>query len=196
MGFTKPPRRRGAGGLLHHRFSFSLYACAQVGVFFSAALSVGSPRLAVNQHAALWSPDFPHESAKRPRATVWPASEGDCSTVGPASADAGSPCRPQGSSAPAARFATHCPVGGRGSRHQPCPPRFNRGGRILRGLQAGRASRVRTMACPHWGDAWVSGLVELAERRFLIRVVPVTSFYGRYNAVRMSFNLGGTYIFC
>ena len=149
MGFTQPSRRRDAGGLLHHRFSFSLYARTQVGVFFSAALSVGSLRLAVSQHAALWSPDFPHESAKRPRATVWPASEGDCSTVGPASADAGSPCHPQGSSAPAARFATHCPVGGRGSRHQPCLPRFNRGGRILRGLQAGRASRVRTMACPH-----------------------------------------------
>ena len=26
MGFTKPPRCRDAGGLLHHRFSFSLYA--------------------------------------------------------------------------------------------------------------------------------------------------------------------------
>ena len=32
----------------------------QVGVFFSAALSVGSSRLAVSQHPALWSPDFPH----------------------------------------------------------------------------------------------------------------------------------------
>ena len=30
------------------------------GVFFSAALSVGLPRLAVNQLPALWSPDFPH----------------------------------------------------------------------------------------------------------------------------------------
>ena len=37
-GFTKPPRHHGAGGRLHHRFSFSLYAEAQVGVFFSAAL--------------------------------------------------------------------------------------------------------------------------------------------------------------
>ena len=33
----------------------------QVGVFFSAALSVGLPRLAVSQHPALWSPDFPHD---------------------------------------------------------------------------------------------------------------------------------------
>jgi hypothetical protein len=31
------------------------------GVFFSAALSVGSPRLAVSQLPALWSPDFPHD---------------------------------------------------------------------------------------------------------------------------------------
>lgn len=31
-----------------------------VGVFFSAALSVGSPRLAVSQLLTLWSPDFPH----------------------------------------------------------------------------------------------------------------------------------------
>lgn len=29
MGFTKPPRCRDAGGLLHHRFSFSLYAPSQ-----------------------------------------------------------------------------------------------------------------------------------------------------------------------
>ena len=76
MGFTKPPRCRDAGGLLHHRFSFSLYACAQVGVFFSAALSVGSPRLAVSQHPALWSPDFPHAGVSPGRATVWPALQG------------------------------------------------------------------------------------------------------------------------
>ena len=30
------------------------------GVFFSVALSVGSPRPAVSRHLALWSPDFPH----------------------------------------------------------------------------------------------------------------------------------------
>ena len=32
------------------------------GVFFSAALSVGLPRQAVNLLPALWSPDFPHPS--------------------------------------------------------------------------------------------------------------------------------------
>ena len=35
------------------------------GVFFSVALSVGSPRPAVSRHPALWSPDFPHRDAKR-----------------------------------------------------------------------------------------------------------------------------------
>ena len=62
MGFTKPRCCQHAGSLLHYRFSFSLYANAQVRVFFSAALSVGSPRLAVSQHPALWSPDFPHST--------------------------------------------------------------------------------------------------------------------------------------
>ena len=64
MGLAKPPCCHDAGGLLHHRFSFSLNAGrkapAPVGVFFSAALSVGFPRPAVSRHPALWSPDFPH----------------------------------------------------------------------------------------------------------------------------------------
>ena len=34
------------------------------GVFFSVALSVGSPRPAVSWHLALWSPDFPHAEAR------------------------------------------------------------------------------------------------------------------------------------
>ena len=47
------------------------------GVFFSAALSVGSPRLAVSQLPALWSPDFPHDSRPIRNASpaiVWPTS--------------------------------------------------------------------------------------------------------------------------
>ena len=60
MGLAKPLHCWGAGSLLHYRFSFSLTAYAAAGVFFSAALSVGFPRLAVSQHFALWSPDFPH----------------------------------------------------------------------------------------------------------------------------------------
>ena len=60
-GLAKPPCHHDAGGLLHHRFSFSLTRRRRAaGVFFSAALSVGSPRLAVSQLPALWSPDFPH----------------------------------------------------------------------------------------------------------------------------------------
>ena len=34
------------------------------GVFFSVALSVGSPRPVVNWHLALRSPDFPHAEAR------------------------------------------------------------------------------------------------------------------------------------
>ena len=45
-----------------------------MGVFFSAALSVGLPRLAVSQHPALWSPDFPHARLLAP-AVAWPTSQ-------------------------------------------------------------------------------------------------------------------------
>ena len=38
-----------------------------IGGFLSVALSCGSPRLAVSQHPALWSPDLPrHDPAERP----------------------------------------------------------------------------------------------------------------------------------
>ena len=36
----------------------------QIGVFFSVALSVGSLPLAVSEHRALWSPDFPSTSVR------------------------------------------------------------------------------------------------------------------------------------
>ena len=45
--------------------AFLARAMAQAGVFFSVALSVGSPRPAVSRHPALWSPDFPHRDAMR-----------------------------------------------------------------------------------------------------------------------------------
>ena len=38
---------------------FQLFSRRSGGVFFSVALSVGSPRPAVSWHLALWSPDFP-----------------------------------------------------------------------------------------------------------------------------------------
>ena len=72
MGFTKLRCCQRTGALLPHRFSFSP-ACR--GVFFSVALSVGSPRPAVSWHLALWSPDFPHAAQGGARSsgplTVW-----------------------------------------------------------------------------------------------------------------------------
>lgn len=61
MGFTKLRCCQRTGALLPHRFSFSP---ARRGVFFSVALSVGSPRPAVSWHLALGSPDFPHACAR------------------------------------------------------------------------------------------------------------------------------------
>ena len=48
--------------------AFLASAMAVTGVFFSVALSVGSPRPAVSRHPALWSPDFPHRDAEAPPA--------------------------------------------------------------------------------------------------------------------------------
>jgi len=53
------PVARDAGGLLHHRFTLACAATAAIGGLLSVPLSVGSPRLGVTQHRALWSPDFP-----------------------------------------------------------------------------------------------------------------------------------------
>src|SRR3954447_19860998 len=49
------------GGLLHHRFTLTSIAVRRrdAGGLFSVALSRGSPRVAVNDHPALWSPDVP-----------------------------------------------------------------------------------------------------------------------------------------
>jgi hypothetical protein len=56
-----------AGALLPHRFTLT---CAPpggdaIGGLFSVALSCRSPRLAVNQHPALWSPDLPRLEKSR-----------------------------------------------------------------------------------------------------------------------------------
>ena len=50
---------------------FQLFSRLRGGVYFSVALSVGSPRPAVSWHLALWSPDFPH------------AAQGDARSSGP-----------------------------------------------------------------------------------------------------------------
>ena len=52
--------------------AFLAQAMARAGVFFSVALSVGSPRPAVSRHPALWSPDFPHRGANASSAAAWP----------------------------------------------------------------------------------------------------------------------------
>ena len=50
---------QGAGGLLPHRFTLTRSVHGRPGGLFSVALSRGSPRVAVNNHPALWSPDVP-----------------------------------------------------------------------------------------------------------------------------------------
>src|SRR5664279_4734421 len=53
------PVTRDAGGLLHHRFTLTGSPSRETGGLFSVALSRGSRRVAVDNHPALWSPDFP-----------------------------------------------------------------------------------------------------------------------------------------
>ncbi|CCH20440.1 hypothetical protein MILUP08_45322 [Micromonospora lupini str. Lupac 08] len=59
--YLATPVTRGAGGLLPHRFTLTVPV--GVGGLFSVALSRGSPRVAVNNHPALWSPDVPRRRA-------------------------------------------------------------------------------------------------------------------------------------
>src|SRR5581483_7480269 len=56
--YQAAPVTRNAGGLLHHRFTLTPLAR---GGLFSVALSRGSPRVAVSNHPALWSPDVPRQ---------------------------------------------------------------------------------------------------------------------------------------
>jgi len=51
-----------AGALLPHRFTFACFRNRIIGGLFSVALSFELPRLAVNQHPVLWSPDLPQHS--------------------------------------------------------------------------------------------------------------------------------------
>ncbi len=62
--YLAAPVTRGAGGLLHHRFTLARPANRSGGLF-SVALSRGSPRVAVSNHPALWSPDFPRRGLPR-----------------------------------------------------------------------------------------------------------------------------------
>ncbi len=63
--YRATPVTRGAGGLLHHRFTLTPGPEAGGGLF-SVALSRGLPRVAVDNHPALWSPDFPRQDPEVP----------------------------------------------------------------------------------------------------------------------------------
>ena len=59
------PSRAVAGALVRSYRTVSAFLLPRSrGVFFSVALSVGSPRPAVSWHLALGSPDFPHAEAR------------------------------------------------------------------------------------------------------------------------------------
>jgi len=74
---------RAAGELLPHRFTLTVLALAsrRDGGLLSVALSVGSPPLAVSQHPALRSPDFP-PIAQAQSATARPSLAPDQYTAG------------------------------------------------------------------------------------------------------------------
>ncbi len=58
VGFTEPPRSPGVLVVSYTTVS-PLPGRERPGGLFSVALSRGSPRVAVSNHPALWSPDFP-----------------------------------------------------------------------------------------------------------------------------------------
>src|SRR5699024_3235252 len=70
------PVTRDAGGLLHHRFTLTARPVGSTGPrggLFSVALSRESLRVAVSNHPALRSPDFPRDSPSRGRPANSPA---------------------------------------------------------------------------------------------------------------------------
>jgi len=75
--YRAAPVARGAGGLLHHRFTLARTAeavtSAAAGGLLSVALSRGSPRVGVAHHRALWSPDLPRRDTAVRAAAAWPA---------------------------------------------------------------------------------------------------------------------------
>ena len=62
--YRATPVTRSAGGLLPHRFTLT---DQPVGGLFSVALSRGSPRVAVSNRPALWSPDVPRRGRSHRR---------------------------------------------------------------------------------------------------------------------------------
>ncbi len=78
-GFSEPPRHRGAGGLLPHRFTLTVEASGERldGGLLSVPLSVGFRPLGFPQRPALWCPDFPRSA----NASRSPGLRFDCSAV-------------------------------------------------------------------------------------------------------------------
>jgi hypothetical protein len=72
-GLPCPPRHRGGGALLPHRFTLARVA---TGGLFSVALSFESPRLAVSQHRALGARTFLAGRSLRIRRRDHPPSSG------------------------------------------------------------------------------------------------------------------------
>ena len=116
-GLPCPPRHRGRGALLPHRFTltgaYPPHAGGPArgprvgaGGLFSVALSFESPRLAVSQHPALRSPDFPRRAPEGPAATTCPARARSARTI-PRSAG---------------QRAFSPPTGGATMRRLPCRP--------------------------------------------------------------------------
>src|SRR6478752_8185535 len=64
VGFTEPHRSPGVRWSLTP--PFHPYQRRTAGGLFSVALSRGSPRVAVNDHPALWSPDVPRRRVSPP----------------------------------------------------------------------------------------------------------------------------------
>jgi hypothetical protein len=76
VGFTEPPRSPSVLVRSYRTLSPLPVRASRpaIGGFLSVALSCGSPRLAVSQHPALWSPDLPrHDPVGTARAAAtWP----------------------------------------------------------------------------------------------------------------------------
>ncbi len=124
-----------------------------IGGLFSVALSCGSPRLAVSQHPALWSPDLPRPGRRpelpgpRLTATTWPAQSSKPSLL-----------LGHGAQGPAEREAQACsenraPALGRG---QPTLGRGQPAGRGPALCRERRSHARRPLKCHSPGVEWTT----------------------------------------